>query len=283
MGTVQQPPESQPSPDSERPQGRIAGRHVARTRPYVRIALVAGLVVAAAGIGLVATSGDTKPAATKPTTAASAAGPSGQPTTPEDPGSPGPAASGVPQTGPGTFGYATTPGAVLGTAGTLRRFQAGVETGIGQDATAFAAVLDAVLGDQRGWIAGADVRFQRVSKDTTPEFTIMLATPGTSEKLCAAGGLHTRGYTSCVVGTKVVINLARWLVSTKDYGASLKVYRAYAVNHEIGHVLGLGNESCPGQGKPAPVMVQQTVSLGGCVANAWVYLNGQRYSGTRIP
>ena len=60
--------------------------------------------------------------------------------------------------------------------------------------------------------------------------------------------------------------------ATDTYAArSPADYRHYVVNHEVGHVFGNGHVDCPGAGQPAPVMVQQTLSLGGCVKNAWPF------------
>jgi hypothetical protein len=112
---------------------------------------------------------------------------------------------------------------------------------------------------------------------------VRLATPGTAADLCAAVGLgiywHGEPYTSCQAGQQAVINLSRYLKSIPDYGAPLMAYQQYAINHEVGHVLGHNHEKCPGAGQPAPVMQQQTFGLLGCVANSWPYLNGRRYAG----
>ena len=73
--------------------------------------------------------------------------------------------------------------------------------------------------------------------------------------------------------------MARWVKGVPRYGAPLSVYRQYLVNHEVGHRLGNGHERCPGQGRPAPVMQQQTLGLHGCRPHPWPYRDGERYSG----
>jgi hypothetical protein len=184
-----------------------------------------------------------------------------------------------PSIGPGTFAYAAGQGKVLGSAGMLRRFRVAVENGMDQDVARFAATVDQVLGDPRSWIAMGALRLQRVPAQASAEFTILLATPGTSERMCRRAGLHTGGYTSCRLSGKVIINVARWLRSVPGYGAPLAAYQAYAINHEVGHELGHRHEACPGRGRPAPVMQQQTFGLDGCLAYAWPYLDGRRYQG----
>ena len=188
-----------------------------------------------------------------------------------------------PVTGPGTFSFAGTKSPVLGTAGTLHRFRVAVEKGTGQHADTFAAAAVRTLGDKRSWIAGHNVRLQQVPAGSAYDFTLFLATPGTSEKMCLAGGLHTQKFTSCRLPGKVIINLARWLTAIPDYDAPLSVYQQYAIDHEVGHELGHGHEACPGPGKLAPVMQQQTYGLKGCLANPWAYLDGKRYAGLPIP
>lgn len=214
--------------------------------------------------------------AVQPTTPAATAGVAASPTATATPVA-------YPVTGPGTFRYAAGRGPVLGTAGTLRRFRIAVEDGMGQDVAAFAAGADRILGDPRSWIASRQLRLQRVPQSTGADFTIYLATPGTSEKMCASGGLNTGRFTSCRLPGQVIINVARWREAIPNYGAPLADYQAYALNHEVGHQLGYGHEACPGRGLPAPVMQQQTYGLKGCVAYAWPYLDGHRYTGALVP
>ena len=66
-----------------------------------------------------------------------------------------------------------------------------------------------------------------------------------------------------------MLNAWRWANGAESYAGDLTNYRRYMVNHEFGHALGYGHRGCPSRGAPAPVMVQQTKGLGGCVANPW--------------
>jgi len=207
--------------------------------------------------------------------------PTRSPTPPPPSRSPTPARP--PADGAGRFGYAATAGPVLGDAGTLRRFHVAVEEGMGITAADFAGAADRVLGDERSWIAGGGLRLQRVPRTATAEFTLYLASAGTSERMCAQGGLDTDRYTSCRLPGRVIINADRWFMAIEGYGAPLSVYQDYVINHEVGHQLGQGHEACTGTGKPAPVMQQQTLGLNGCVANSWPYLNGKRYAGPPVP
>ncbi|MFE0592332.1 DUF3152 domain-containing protein [Micromonospora echinospora] len=172
---------------------------------------------------------------------------------------------------------------VAGTDGPVHRYRVDVEAGTGQDPADFADAVDATLADPRSWIASGELRVQRVAGSEPADFTVYLATAATSERMCAEGGLHTAGYTSCRLPGKVIINLDRWLTAVPDYAAPLGVYRAYVINHEVGHEFGELHEACPGPGRPAPVMQQQTYGLAGCVANAWPYVDGRRYAGDLVP
>ncbi|WP_432050013.1 DUF3152 domain-containing protein [Verrucosispora sp. NA02020] len=190
-----------------------------------------------------------------------------------------PSGPAYPMVGAGSFAVAGGASPVRGLDGRVVHYRVAVEQGTGQDPDAFAAEVDAVLGDPRSWIGSGDLRVRRIDDPEYADFTLYLATPATSEAMCATGGLSTEGYTSCRLPGKVIINLARWAEAVPGYGAPLAVYRAYVINHEVGHELGEGHQTCPGAGRPAPVMQQQTYGLDGCLAYAWPYLDGLRYVG----
>jgi hypothetical protein len=155
--------------------------------------------------------------------------------------------------------------------GPLRRFVVEVEDGIGVDAAAFAAAVEATLSDPRSWGSGGQMSVQRVGAPEAAasqyDFRVSLISPGSMERYCP--GVGTGGYTSCRYGERAVINLARWATAVPHYDGDIETYRHYVVNHEVGHALGKGHVECPGPGQVAPVMLQQTLGLDGCVKNAW--------------
>jgi hypothetical protein len=144
-----------------------------------------------------------------------------------------------------------------------------VEGGLGVDAIRFAAEVERTLADPRSWGAAGRRGLQRVDDADDVDLRIALASPDTTDQLCAP--LDTGGYFSCANGARAVVNVARWLRGAPSYQGQLEDYRAYVVNHEVGHTLGLGHADCPGAGEPAPVMLQQTKGLDGCTRSPWPY------------
>lgn len=184
----------------------------------------------------------------------------------------------VPARGSGTFTVAPGGTKVVGR-GQLLQYEVRVENGIDQVPATFAAAVDATLGDPRSWTRGGEWALQRISSGD-PDFVIVLASPATVDKLCYP--LETKGYTSCRVDNVVVVNLARWLLAVPEFDGDLATYRPYVVNHEVGHRLSKGHLGCPGPGKPAPVMQQQTLGLKGCKPNAWPYVGGTLVTGPPV-
>ena len=152
------------------------------------------------------------------------------------------------------------------TEGVLRTYAVRVEDGIDVDAEEAVEEIAAVLADERGWQGPADVVFHRVAVPAEAEFTISIGSPPTVDELCLPA--KTGGLWSCRIGPEVALNSDRWLHATPTYD-DLAEYRAYMINHEVGHFLGHGHAACPADGSPAPVMLQQSIDLQGCTPNAW--------------
>lgn len=154
--------------------------------------------------------------------------------------------------------------------GRLTTFTVELEPATGADAAAVVAIVEAVLLDRdRGWAAVPGHRLQRVDDHRAADVRVVLATPATVDRLCARVGLRTNGRFSCWDGRRALLNHRRWLEGAATYGDDVAGYRTYLVSHEVGHGLGHDHRGCPASGAPAPVMMQQTKTLGGCVANPW--------------
>ncbi|MEU5627815.1 MULTISPECIES: DUF3152 domain-containing protein [Streptomyces] len=192
--------------------------------------------------------------------------------------SPSPSTIAIPATGPGTFVTAQADGTTVGTGSRVRRYKVLIEEGIDVRPSAAAAEIADVLADGRGWTRDGTNSFRLVSSGSY-DFVVKIATPGTVDEICGAAGLLTRGEVNCSVGTDVVVNLKRWVLGSPEFDGPIHEYRALIVNHEVGHRIGHGHETCPGAGRPAPAMMQQIKGLKGCVANAWPYDEDGAYLG----
>ncbi len=166
----------------------------------------------------------------------------------------------------GQFVTATSEGQVAGR-GPLQTYRVEVETTLDFDVAEFAEIVDRTLRSPRSWIGDGSISLQRVASGAN--LRIVLATPDTTDRLCAP--LRTNNYFSCRSGDDVVINASRWANATTAWQSSIDDYRAYVINHEVGHFLGYGHVGCPKAGALAPVMMQQTKSIGACSPNSWVY------------
>ena len=131
--------------------------------------------------------------------------------------------------------------------------------------TEFKQQANQTLNDGRGW-ARMGVVFREVPSGGS--FTLVLSEA--SQLPSFSSGCDAQY--SCRAGRYVVINQDRWLGATSSWnsaGGTLRDYRHMVINHETGHWLGHGHQSCGGPGQAAPVMQQQSISLQGCSFNPW--------------
>ncbi|MFF3248700.1 DUF3152 domain-containing protein [Streptomyces sp. NPDC002870] len=180
----------------------------------------------------------------------------------------------IPATGSGEFVTARDTLGPVGN-GTPRRFRVQIEDSLDLSLSKTAREVNAILEDPRGWTAEGEA-FQLVASGHV-DFTVKIATPSTVDAICGAAGLDTQGKVNCTVGSTVVVNLRRWQLGSPQFDGPIEEYRALIINHEVGHRLGHGHESCPGPGRLAPAMMQQIKGLKGCKSNAWPYDRQGKY------
>jgi Protein of unknown function (DUF3152) len=93
---------------------------------------------------------------------------------------------------------------------------------------------------------------------------IRLSMSKTIESICGNSPML-----SCAVlgGKDMYLCAERWFYGSEKSGLDLENYRQYMVSHEMGHILGKDHSKCLGKGKPAPIMMQQTLGIGECIPN----------------
>lgn len=177
--------------------------------------------------------------------------------------------------GKGTWHVVPGAGEQVGSGGRLFTYTIEVEDGIdpasyaGDDS--FAAAVEGTLSDPRSWTGTGEISLRRVDASfPNPDFRVSLTTPGTVRKPEVCGSaipFEASCYRREIEGhNRVVINLARWVRGALAFSFEMTGYRQYAINHEVGHALGLPHKGCERDGALAPVMMQQTFG----VANDYV-------------
>ena len=161
--------------------------------------------------------------------------------------------------------------ATCGRAGRVVRFRVSVEQGLPTTPDAFAQALRGTLCDGRSWIGSGNVRFRY---DPNGPLLIALRSPvGTERRCLQLIGLSVNLMYSCGTSREVVLNAARWFGGSPSWPGPVSEYRHMLINHETGHALSLGHQTCPANGAQAPVMMQQskglTIAGRTCVQNPW--------------
>ena len=124
----------------------------------------------------------------------------------------------------------------------------------------FARDVAICLADPNGW-ESKGYRFFQVKRN--PQVRIRLTSKTGLRKIGCDDNL------SCAElgGNEVRINADNWKHGSAKSGQNLDGYRQYVISHEMGHILGQDHVKCPGKGLPAPIMLQQTLGLHGCLPN----------------
>lgn len=194
------------------------------------------------------------------------------PPEPPAPADPGPDRIGPPtRLSPEGWPVAGGRSPVSGSSGPTVTYTVEVATDDGPSLGAFTATVVATLADpQQGWTSSGRVRLQRIDDPEVARIRVLLAGPQMVDELCERAGLDTIGRYSCWNGTFAALNVERWTEGV-PHVPDLGLYRTYLVNHEFGHGLGYGHESCPGPGELAPLMMQLSVATDGCIPNGVPY------------
>lgn len=195
--------------------------------------------------------------------------------------------AGAPYTkaGTGTFRVLQGTTKIVGTSGTLYRYDIEVENGIkGINLQQYQRMIDSTLDDPRSW-TGHGIRLERVDSGQV-DFHISLTSSMTVRKYCGyeihveSSCYVTAGSVAAATANRVVLNDSRWVRGAATYVGDLHAYRIYLINHEDGHALGHQHaHECLPNGM-APAMMQQTFGLKSavngdyCTANPWPYPPG---------
>lgn len=146
---------------------------------------------------------------------------------------------------------------------TKLKVYAEADSDTGYSSLVFFRSVMAILVDPRGW-SRAGIQFQVARNSSEADLWIRLSSNPTVKKSCG----FDRMSCAWVAGKRSHINLDRWMGGSDKSGLSIPAYRRYVINHEVGHLLGLHDDTSQGvRTTLAPVMVQHTLGTRGYAPN----------------
>lgn len=115
-----------------------------------------------------------------------------------------------------------------------------------------------ILSNKKSW------KINFIHSDEDFDFEIILTPAKEITNICNFEGL------SCadIMMNKIYINNYRWSKGAKPSKLSVKDYRIYLINHEVGHILGMDHDK-PIKGRKVPVMNQHTLGIGSGKPYMW--------------
>lgn len=140
------------------------------------------------------------------------------------------------------------------------RYIAVVDSDVKYPLKKFQSEVATYLADPDGWGKFHDFE----ENPTTYDVMIHLSSPMSIQQVgCGNPDL------SCAEmnGKHLRVNAMRWTKGAPESKLPLDEYRQYVISHEMGHILGYDHTQCPGEGQPAPIMMQQTLGIGKCKPN----------------
>lgn len=132
--------------------------------------------------------------------------------------------------------------------------------------------IKSILNDIRGW-RKMGYNFHYIPENLVHtkgrlNFVIIFASNQFIVNTC---GMNINKLSCADMSTNTIyINTNRWREGSIASKLNIHNYRTYVINHEVGHILGRHHIRCRKDiTSLAPIMMQQTLGIGGCTPNCW--------------
>lgn len=161
------------------------------------------------------------------------------------------------------------------------RFTVEIDASISMSKSELTSFLLQIYCNENGWLRSGVVSFTTASSRTKGVTLIRMSDRAGVKKHCSRLlGEQASGNYSCAstAQNEIVLNHERWTKGAAEFnaaGGTRLTYRRMVATHEMGHVLDLRHQYCTTEGGPAPVMMQQSITMTSestgktCKPNPW--------------